>query len=127
MHNIEWIMACVTTIRYVVIINGYPTCYFGVGRGLQHGCSLSPLLFILSVDGLSHKIKNACLGGEFQALPMGRGVRNSHNFFVDDIVIFGIISKMMWATLHNIFYRFGSASGIFMNKGKLELLYGEGQ
>lgn len=34
MHNIEWIMACVTTIRYAVIINGYPTSYFGVGKGL---------------------------------------------------------------------------------------------
>lgn len=34
MHNIEWIMECVTLIKYVVIINGYSTSFFGIGRGL---------------------------------------------------------------------------------------------
>lgn len=53
----EWIMACVKNVRYAVVVNGYPSHYFGASRGLRQGCSLSPLLFILSIDGISLHIK----------------------------------------------------------------------
>lgn len=66
-------------------------------------------------------------GDDFRALTVGHGIRISHNFFVDDILVFSMIYRMMWETLHNIFYRFGRASGILINKGKPMLLYGEGQ
>jgi len=48
----KWIMACVTNVHYAVVINGYPTKLFKKGRGLRQCCSLSPLLFILAMDGL---------------------------------------------------------------------------
>ena len=100
-------MACVTNVRYAVIINGFPVRHVGVGRGLRQVCSLSLLLFILAKDGLSHKIKNACMESESNALKMGNGINISHSFFVDDILIFGMISRMAWTNLHYIFYRLG--------------------
>jgi len=119
-------MACVSNVRYVVIINSFPTRYFGVGRGLRQGCSLSPLLFILAMDVLNYKTKNACMEGEFNSLKVGSGIRISHSSFVDDILIFGMISRMVWATLHYIFFKFGRASGLLMNNNKLVILFEEG-
>lgn len=75
MKNIEWIMACVSIVQYVVIINGYPTKFFDVRSGLCQGCSLSPVLFILVMDGLSHKIKVARVENIFTGLTLGRSIK----------------------------------------------------
>jgi len=79
---IEWIMTCVTNVQFVVIINGYLTTYFKAGRGLRQGCSLSPLLFILALDGLSLHISDVVASGHFLPLKIGRNIRISHSFFV---------------------------------------------
>lgn len=80
MKNIEWIMACVCTIQYVVIINGYPTKIFGAWRALRRDCSLSPLLFILVMDGLSHNIKAAIMENLCTGLTLGHGIKVTQFF-----------------------------------------------
>lgn len=75
------------------------------------------------MDGLSHMIKYACQRGEYLPIHMGRDIKVSHDIFIDDILIFGIISRIMWTSLHNIFLRFGSASRLYMNKDKSKFLF----
>ena len=53
----DWIMECVTSAKFVVLINGKPTNFFKSTRGVRQGCLLSPLLFLLGVEGLSRDIK----------------------------------------------------------------------
>ena len=84
-------MACVDNVNYDVIINGYPSKIFWAGRGLQQGCSLSPLLFILVMDCLSLHIKIMVLEDQFQPLKMGNNIKISHNLFVDDILMMGML------------------------------------
>jgi len=62
-NMIRWIMACVEDVNYAVIINGMPSSYFSTARGLHHGCSLSPLIFILAMDALSLRINKTILEG----------------------------------------------------------------
>jgi len=45
--------------HFFVLINGFPSYSFRASRGLRQGCSLSPLVFILALIGLSLKIKEA--------------------------------------------------------------------
>lgn len=96
-------MACVTNVNYFVIINGYPSKFFRVGRGLRQGCSISPLLFILVMDGLSFHIKKAVLDGQFLSLHMGNYIKISHSFFVDDVLIMGMLNRFSWLTLFHVF------------------------
>jgi hypothetical protein len=49
----NWIMSCVRTTSFVVLINGGAMPFFQSGRGLRQGCPLSPLLFVLVMEGLS--------------------------------------------------------------------------
>eukprot|EP00253_Pinus_taeda_P021578 PITA_21578 len=55
---ISWIMCCLSSVSYSILINGAASRFFHVERGLRQGCPLSPLLFILIMEGFSKLIKN---------------------------------------------------------------------
>lgn len=115
---VNWVMACVLNINYAIIINGYPTHFFRAGRGLRQHYSLSPLLFILVMDNLSLRIKKAVEEDQFQALVMGINNQISHGFFVDDVLIMGMLNRLSWMNLFHIFKKFEIVFGLVMNLQK---------
>jgi hypothetical protein len=84
------IMGCVTSANYVVLINGKPTNFFRSSRGLRQGCPLSPLLFLLVVEGLRRAIKEQVRENKLEGILVARGLNITHLMFVDDIILFGI-------------------------------------
>jgi hypothetical protein len=57
---VDWIMACVTSVRYQVKFNGTLLDSFSPTRGLRQGDPLSPFLFLLIADGLSTLLHMKC-------------------------------------------------------------------
>lgn len=49
---VNWIIGCVTTVFYVVILNGSASSFFKHTIGLKQGCPLSPYLLLLVTKGL---------------------------------------------------------------------------
>ena len=86
---IGWIMQCVTTVAYSVLVNGVPVGNIKPSRGIRQGDSLSPYLFILCVEGLNalfHHAECTHLIGGVSTSP--RGMRINHLFFADDSLLF---------------------------------------
>ena len=55
----NWIMGCVSMVNIVIMVNGTRSIFFTATRGIRKGFPLSPLLFILVIEGLSLLIKDA--------------------------------------------------------------------
>ena len=49
----NWIMACVSSANFAILVNGHPTTLFKGDRGLCQGLQLSPFLFLMVIEGLS--------------------------------------------------------------------------
>lgn len=86
---IEWIMACITTANFGVLTNGVPSCFLKASQG-----SLSPLLFLLVIEGMGRMISVAHSRGSFSGMGITRNIFITHLIFVDDVLIFGNISVM---------------------------------
>jgi len=56
---ISWIMCCISTIQYRVLLNGQPKGLIVPERGLRQGDPLSPYLFILCTEVLIANIRKA--------------------------------------------------------------------
>ena len=87
-----WIKACVTSVRFSVLVNGSPKGFFGCSRGLRQEDPLSPLLFLLIMEVLSRLLKKTKKCNLIQGFHMGDvnavGVRISHLLFADDTILF---------------------------------------
>jgi hypothetical protein len=53
------IMGCLDSATFAILINGSPSRFFKVMRGLKQGCPLSPFLFLIVVEALSQMIHEA--------------------------------------------------------------------
>jgi hypothetical protein len=74
----DWILGCVTSTNFVVLINGRPSSFFKSSRGLRQGCPLSPLLFLLIVEGLSRVIQSQVREKNLEGVTVARGLRITH-------------------------------------------------
>ncbi|KAL9664893.1 hypothetical protein QQ045_020302 [Rhodiola kirilowii] len=66
------IMAYVSAVRYCIRINGDITEFFTPQRGLRQGDPLSPYLFIICTEWLSHKLRVLHANGLLKGLSIAR-------------------------------------------------------
>ena len=82
------------------MINGSPKGYFQCSRGVRQGYPLSPLIFCLAEDYLSHQLTQ--LFEDTSLVPMYASSRvrcPTHFFYADDILLFCETSKRNLETI----------------------------
>lgn len=86
---ISWIMNCVSSVSFSILINGQPTSIFYLSRGLRQGDPLSPFLFILCMKGFSTMLRHAEQQQSSHGVPFShQGLSISHLFFADNSLPF---------------------------------------
>ncbi|KAK1300235.1 hypothetical protein QJS10_CPB13g01231 [Acorus calamus] len=117
---VQLILQCVQTASFSVLVNGSPVDFFQAKCGLRQGDPLSPLLFVLVMNALSHSIEEAVNSGR-----LGRFINSAHNIshlcFADDLIIFTDCSHASAIALQLILSDFSKASGLSLNPSKSQL------
>lgn len=109
---IMWIMSCVESAEYSVILNGRGDGYFKPECGLRQGCALSPYLCILGMDLLSRHLqylvnKAGLIGVKLapRANPLTSCV------YADDLLLFGAATTQEAQTIKEVLDTFERVSG----------------
>eukprot|EP00253_Pinus_taeda_P030228 PITA_30228 len=114
-------MGCISSVSFAVLINGSASSFFNSQRGLRQGCPLSPLLFLLVVEGLSRLIHKARREGKVKGIEVAINLFISHLLFVDDILIFTNGSSNEIKEYKSIFDLFMKATGMEINTRKSQI------
>ena len=121
--GVNWIMGCVTSSCFAILVNGTPSDFFLVSRGLRQGCPLSPLLFILIMEGLSRIIMDAQHNGLIMGYQYSPHLSLTHLFFVDDVILIGVGTIDEWSTYKGALDLFCRVSGMSVSSLKSSFLY----
>ena len=121
--GVNWIMGCVTNSCFVVLVNGIPSEFFPASRGIRQGCPLSPLLFILVIEGLSRIILDEQHKGHIIRFQYSHSLLLTHLLFVDDVILYGVGTAEEWGSYKESLDFFCSATGMVFSSEKSSFLY----
>ena len=87
----KWIMTCVSTVIFSVLINGSPEGFITPEKGIRQGDPLSPYFFILCAEVLSHMMNKAMEDRSLGGIKISNHAPAvNHLLFADDSLFFGL-------------------------------------
>lgn len=117
-------MFCVSSTEFSLLWNGEKLDPFTPAQGVRQGDPLSPYLFALCLERLSHLIENSVTNMQWQPFPITRnGPMLSHMFFADDLILFGRATKENITNVMHCLDTFCSFSGQRVNPNKSKILF----
>jgi hypothetical protein len=121
---IQWMVMCVESMDYSVLVNGEHVGPVIPGRGLRQGDPLSPYLFIICAEGLSSLIRNAEESDTIYGTSICCGAPSvSHLLFTDDCFLFFKAEASQAHVMKNILNVYEAASGQAISLPKSEIFY----
>jgi hypothetical protein len=121
---IHWMMLCVSSVNYSVLVNFEKIGPIQPGRGLRQGDPLSPYLFILVTEGLTTLIKKSLASGDLHGVQICRGAPVvSRLLFANDCFLFCRSTIAETNQLMKILKIYGEATGQEINLTKSEVFF----
>ena len=112
-------------MKFYVLVNGSPSCFFPSSRGLRQGDPLSPL-FVIVMEVFSCLLRRANSEGYLSGWQVrdrsGDEILISHLLFVDDTLVFCEASQDQMTYLSWLLMWFKACSGLKINLEKSELI-----
>ena len=109
---LDCLRACVCTPSFSVGYNGTIQGFFKGKRGLRQGDPLSPYLFVIAMNCLSHMLNQGAANGRFGYHAKCASSKLTHLCFADDLLIFtdGKLSSVQ--AIIDILHEFSRHSGL---------------
>ncbi|XP_057453066.1 uncharacterized protein LOC130744922 [Lotus japonicus] len=115
---ISWMQVCVSTASLAVLVNGSPSDFFNIQKGLRQGDSLSPLLFNIVANGMSCMLNQLLEGDAPCGVELVPGFRINHLQFADDSLLFSNCDEFQFQTLSMAIEAYLYSSGLKVNFNK---------
>ena len=119
---VNWIMKCVSTIQYSLLVNGSHSKPFHPSRGIRQGDPISPYLFLFCANTLSLALTKEENQKNLKGVKIGRnGFSFTHILFAEDSFIFFQNDNRSLTALKKTILWYCSLFGQSINFNKSEL------
>ena len=121
---VELIMSCLSSVSSSLLFNGGCLDPFRPSRGIRQGDPLSPYLFIICIEYLSHLIELKCVDKSWNPVKTSRsGLPFSHLFFADDLVLFAHANPDNCLAIREVLSDFCAKSGQTISTTKSRVFF----
>lgn len=120
---IHLVKQCISTPTFAVLINGIASRKFSSSCGHRQGDTLSPILFVLAMEGISLLLEYATIRGELKFYYTA-GSPIFHLIFVDDLLLFCRVDANSIKNMEKILIEFGNLLGLKANMEKSHIFLG---
>ncbi|KAL9679417.1 hypothetical protein QQ045_017277 [Rhodiola kirilowii] len=121
---IAWMVMCVQSTSYSIMINGEMVDFFEGKRGLRQDDPLSPFLFIIAMEGLSRMLQKLNKTVGFYYHPKCHKIKLSHIMCADNLILFSSGRNSTVSAIKEVVYKFLECSGLSINVHKSNLFTG---
>lgn len=117
-------MECVTSTSMNILWNGEVTESFLPQRGIRQGDPLSPYLFVLCIERMSHGINQAVADGVWKPIRLVKhGTPLTHLFSADNLRLFAEASVEQASIIDAILDSYCRSSEAKVNKAKTKIFF----
>lgn len=124
MDFIRVIMDCITSVSMRILWNGELTESFSLSRGIRQGDPLSPYIFMLCIECLSHGINQAVREGKWKPIRLRCNSTPITNlFFADDRILLAEAFREHAAVINDVLDSFCTSSSEKVNRTKTQVFF----
>ncbi|CAM8945788.1 unnamed protein product [Rhodiola kirilowii] len=121
---IAWMVMCIQSTSYSIMINGEMVDFFEGKRGLRQGDPLSPFLFTIAMEYLSRLLLSLNKAEGFYYHPKCHRIKLTHIMFADDLILFSSGRNSAIEAIKEVVFKFLESSGLSINAQKSSLFTG---
>ncbi|KAG7572529.1 hypothetical protein ISN44_As09g008890 [Arabidopsis suecica] len=122
---VQWIMSCIKSVSYSVLLNGSSYGFIKPERGIRQGDPLSPFLFILCAEALVHIMNKSESEGRLTGLRLTPSCPSiQHLLFADDSLFLCQATFKECSEFKRCLLLYEKASGQMINFKKSAITFG---